>query len=215
MKNILCKIVIVWSLLNIPHAIANSDQIDLEAKTFTSTLEDQLRLIKVRFPDDPNALRAVVEEVILTNVDAKYFAYKVLGKHGVKMTEQQKLVFTELLKGSMVNNYISVLKHYNNESLILEAVSLSESGKTAKTKILITSVNDLTVKDKKIVLAWRYNKEKEEWKIYDLEAEGISLLQSKQKEIASVINKHGIENMLALLSNKAQVTTKATKSVEG
>lgn len=139
----------------------------------------------------------------------------MLGKHGVKMTEQQKLVFTELLKGSMVNNYISVLKHYNNESLILEAVSLSESGKTAKTKILITSVNDLTVKDKKIVLAWRYNKEKEEWKIYDLEAEGISLLQSKQKEIASVINKHGIENMLALLSNKAQVTTKATKSVEG
>ena len=191
--------------------MANSEQIEHEAKAFTTSLEKHLRLIKVRFPDDPNALRAVVEEVILTNVDAKYFAYKVLGKHVTKMTELQKLSFVDLLKTSMVNNYIAVLKHYNNESLLLEAVNKSESGKTAKTRILITPVNNSAAKDKKIVLAWRYNKEKGVWKIYDLEAEGISLLQSKQKEIASIINKQGVENMLDLLGNKA----KTTKSIEG
>lgn len=206
MKNIICKIAIVWSVLSMPYVMANPEQIELEAKAFTTSLEKHLRLIKARFPNDPNALRAVVEEVILTNVDAKYFAYKVLGKHVTKMTELQKLSFVDLLKTSMVNNYIAVLKHYNNESLLLETVNKSESGKTAKAKILIAPVNNSGEKDKKIVLAWRYNKEKGVWKIYDLEAEGISLLQSKQKEIASIINKQGIENMLDLLGNKAKIT---------
>lgn len=194
----------ICCLLGSSYSIAASELIDNEAQTFTTTLEKHLRITKAQFPDDPNAIKAVVEEVVLPIVDKKYFAYKVLGKHAVKMSDEQKALFTELLMTSMVSNYMTILRQYNNESLLLETVKVSDSGKTAKTRIAVHSNIGTNVKDKSIVLAWRFNKTKEHWTIYDLEAEGISLLQSKQKEIASLISQQGIEKMLFLLDKKSK-----------
>ena len=208
MKKLVYLLVIIWTLLGLPYSFASSELIEVKARDFTLSLEKHLKLIKSRLPDDPNAIRTVIEEVVLPNVDTRYFAYKILGKHASQMTNEQKETFKELLKVSMINNYIAVLKHYNNEALLLETVRKSESGKTAKALIKVSANIDVNTKAKKLVLVWRYNKEIGTWNIYDLEAEGISLLQSKQKEIASVINQHGSENMLTLLETKSNKLTK-------
>lgn len=192
----------MWTLLATYSAFASCETIDVKAKELTISIEKHLRLAKATDPNDSEAIRAVIEEVILPNVDSKYFSYKILGKHVTKMTKEQKLMFTQLIKKSMVNNYVSILRLYNNETLLLESVSKSKSGKTAKSRIKISSNLGSNSKDKRIVLTWRFHEEKNTWEIYDLEAEGISLLKSKQKEIASIIKKQGIENMLTLLSDK-------------
>lgn len=203
MKNSIFLIVICWALLNSQISLASQETIEVKSQAFTISLEKHLKLIKNKFPGDPNAIQSVIEEIVLPYVDSKYFALKVLGKHASKMTVEQRKTFIDLLKSSMVNNYIAVLKHYNNETLILETIRKSESGKTAKTVVKIDAAFNYQTKDKKINLIWRFNKDKGTWKIYDLEAEGISLLQSKQKEISSLISQQGIDSMLALLSHKA------------
>jgi phospholipid transport system substrate-binding protein len=47
----------------------------------------------------------------------------------------------------------------------------------------------------------RKNKNTNEWRAYDMVAEGISLLSSKQSEFQSILRKDGIQKVIDLMNN--------------
>jgi phospholipid transport system substrate-binding protein len=49
----------------------------------------------------------------------------------------------------------------------------------------------------------RYDKDEKIWKAYDLVVEGVSLLNSKQAEVAQVVRQRGIDGTIELLREKA------------
>ena len=189
----------IFLIFNILNGVASAQSLEEEVKVLTRSLESNLRLIASGKKQSTEATQIVIESFILPKIDTKYFSYKVLGKHLKSLSKEQRVEFTSLLTDSMVKNYISVLKHYNNESLTVENIRKPQTGKIAKTTIKVSGEG----KDKKLVLAWRFYEESNSWLIFDLEAEGVSLLQSKQKEISYLINKSGVESTLALLREKA------------
>lgn len=60
----------------------------------------------------------------------------------------------------------------------------------------------------------RYDSDEEIWKAYDLVVEGVSLLNSKQSEISSVIRANGIDKTIELIEKKASEPIKADDEVE-
>jgi phospholipid transport system substrate-binding protein len=50
----------------------------------------------------------------------------------------------------------------------------------------------------------RRNSKTNEWKAFDMVAEGISLLDSKQKELAGLIRQKGLPHVTELLKEKSQ-----------
>jgi phospholipid transport system substrate-binding protein len=56
--------------------------------------------------------------------------------------------------------------------------------------------------DIKLAFKVRKNKKTNKWKAYDMIAEGISLLSSKQSELETVIRREGIQKVIDLLKEK-------------
>jgi phospholipid transport system substrate-binding protein len=56
--------------------------------------------------------------------------------------------------------------------------------------------------DIRISFKLRKNKKTQQWKTYDLVAEGISLLSSKRNEFASMIRQQGIQAVIDVMKNK-------------
>jgi phospholipid transport system substrate-binding protein len=59
----------------------------------------------------------------------------------------------------------------------------------------------------------RKAKNTQQWKTYDLVAEGISLLSSKESEFASIIRQQGIQAVIDVMKNKNNKSLNITSNV--
>ena len=59
-------------------------------------------------------------------------------------------------------------------------------------------------KDIMLTFLLRQDKKTKNWKVFDIIAEGISLLNSKQKEFAPLLKKHGIRGTADIIKNKTK-----------
>jgi phospholipid transport system substrate-binding protein len=184
--------------------------LDNTAREFIEQLEFKLKEAKNNDPKNKQAFRQTIRDSVLPMVDKKYFAYKTLGSHLKKMSNEQKTEYVDSLEQTLINSYASILMHYNNERLLLQQIKMADSGKLAKVIVSAIPQDGVHSPTRNIVLSWRYNKEIDNWRIYDFQSDGISLLQSKQKEISSIISKHGIDGLNNRLRKVETVSEKQT-----
>lgn len=183
-------------------SLVMSSDLDRTAKEFVELLEVWLRLAKKEHSKNKLAFKQTIEESVLPMVDKKYFAYQAAGSHLKKMSDEQKAEYVKSLEQALINGYASILMYYNNEQLLLQQIRIADSGKLAK--VVVSAIPKGSVNSPKgnIVLSWRYNKEMKNWLIYDVQSDGISLLEIKRKEISSFISKHGVD----VLNSKLTMT---------
>lgn len=161
---------------------------------FTS-VETQLNTLKQNNELNTLSITRVVENTILPSIDKKFFAYKVLGKNLTKANAEQKQEFIDVLTQRLVQNYVTSLAQFEGESLHFGDVRYSESRKTAVANMLLNrKKNNVAIQTK-----WRYSKQSEQWLMYDLIVEGISLLQTKQKELAPLLTKSNMSTVIQKL----------------
>lgn len=164
-----------------------------------SKVETELKLLKRENKLQSGELRQLVNNTLLPHIDNKYFTYKVLGKHLEKMSAEQRVEFVELLTVELIGNYAESLKRYNNESISVGASTIAPSGKLA------TLAMKFSGQDKPInaMTKWRLSDKDNSWYIYDFVVEGVSLLQTKQKEIAHQLSSIGIDGTIVNLKLKS------------
>ena len=141
-------------------------------------------------------IRAVLTEYLLPEVETRYFTYKVLNKNLTKVPEALRESFVTELSLQLINTYSSLLNKYNNEQLYIGQSSLSPSGKMAMVDITIVGK---TKSNKALVKLMQSNAN--DWLFFDIEVEGISLLQTKQGEINASFNRLGVDGTLLHLKN--------------
>lgn len=140
----------------------------------------------------------VLDQFLKPEIDEKYFAYKVLSLQLKKLSAEQKTQMIELLLKMLMNNYAGLLEKYDNERLIIGATEFGNKFKTAEVSFIIKRLQqDIKAKVKLI------KDPSEQWKFYDIEVEGISLVTSKQAEINASFNSFGIDGTIAKLKAKS------------
>ena len=112
------------------------------------------------------------------------------------MPEALRESFVTELSLQLINTYSSLLNKYNNEQLYIGQSSLSPSGKMAMVDITIVGK---TKSNKALVKLMQSNAN--DWLFFDIEVEGISLLQTKQGEINASFNRLGVDGTLLHLKN--------------
>lgn len=151
--------------------------------------------------NNPNLLKKVVREELLPYVDYRYAAYKVIGKNLKKTTEQERKAFVPVFKDYLVTSYAQVFTLYNDQTVEFEA-----GRKLDKQKIVAVKTRVLQPGGEPIDISFkvRKNRKKNEWKAFDMIAEGISLLDSKQAELSSIIRQKGLPHVTEMLKEKAE-----------
>ena len=166
----------------------------ISVNTFDRITTDQARL-----QADPNHIQVVIEEELLPYFDYRYAAYKVLGADLKNTTVNQRNDFVEAFRLHLMNSYGHILIKYDRQNIEVAGNTVFKDARIVTVPVIVRDKNDQVVQ---LSFKLRKNTKTGEWKVFDVIAEGVSMLDTKQSEIKNLILKRGIDHVIELLQNK-------------
>lgn len=164
---------------------------DAAGHTF-ARLDHDARLVK----QDPNHLRTIVREELLPYVDNKFAAYKVIGQELKNTTPPQRDRFVNAFTDYIVATYADALGKYDKQQIKVESSQPFDGKKEISVKVTVLDPDKPEIN---VIFQLRKNSKTGDWKVFDMVAEGVSLLSSKQTELGGSIRQKGIDNVSGML----------------
>ncbi len=163
---------------------------------------DRLKAEQSKVQADPNYLKTIVEQEMMPYVNYQYTALKLLGPNLRGADKQQVGEFIQEFRAYLITSYAQVLTQYTDQTIQFAV----EKPVNDDVRILSIPVEIIDTSRPNIKLEFTLlkNTKTEEWKAYDMVAEGISLLSSKQSEWNSKIRQDGIPAVTKELAQLAQ-----------
>ena len=162
---------------------------------------DRLKSEQENIQQDPELLKVIVEEELMPYVNAQYAALKLLGPNLKGADRKDVRVFIDAFRKYLVSSYAQVLTQYTDQTIQFGP----EPKIKADSRITSIKVDIVDTPRPNIRLEFKLRKDKKsgEWKVFDMVAEGISLLSSKQSEWNTKIRQDGILSVAEQLENLA------------
>ena len=150
--------------------------------------------------EEPNRLKTIVREELMPYVNYQYAAYKVIGSNFKKTNKADRAEFVPAFREYLITSYAQVFTLYNNQK-----VEFAPARDFSKERVVSVDTRVMEPGRDDINISFRVRKHKKtgEWKAYDMVAEGISLLDSKQAELSSIIRQKGLPHVTAMLKEKS------------
>jgi len=131
-------------------------------------------------------------------MDFQLAAYLSLGKHWKKISKTQKKEFVETFQ-QYINNYIvEKIDLYTNQKIDIGDSKIVKKGR-AELEIGILSGGETLQVNFKL----RKNKKKE-WRVYDVDIEGVSLITTFRSQFSGVLKNTSFEELLEKLKNPTE-----------
>lgn len=166
--------------------------------TFSRIARDQQKIVA-----DPEVLRQIVNEELVPYIDSRYAALRVIGTSAdLKNTPREELLaFVDAFQSYMISTYAGVFTQYSDQKVIIEPARAIDNQKiiTIKTRVIDPGKPDINIEFK-----LRRGRDSENWLVFDMVAEGISLLDSKRAEFGNLIRQQGLNNVTQILLEKAK-----------
>lgn len=166
------------------------------------------------YPKDPNELvrikwRAVIsvlrnkeitqkeKEKKIGKIVSPIFDYPVMAKLALgrenwnKLTSPQQKKFTELFVERLKTSYREKIALYTDEDV--------EFKSAVRKKKLIHIPMELVSKDKKVTIIHKMRKVGKQWKIYDVDIQGVSILLTYRSQFDDILRKGTAEDLLSKL----------------
>jgi phospholipid transport system substrate-binding protein len=211
MKNF-TNILLVAVLLFVGNARATSEENpyqllqDVATKTFA-----RIKVEHGQIQKNPEMLRDVMEQELLPYIDYNFSALKVLGKHFRTVPKEKIPEFIQVFRQYLITTYALAMTYYTGQEVIFQPVREVGSDNTVTVRAV---VKESGRPDINISFKLRKNTKTNEWKAYDMVAEGISLLSSKQSEFESILRQEGIQKVIDIMKEKISQPISLEKSVE-
>ena len=170
---------------------------DEAIRSTTDTLLEQFEARRDELTSDDAALYALVDEVVLPRFDFERMSRLVLGKHWRKASDDQQQQFVEVFKALLVRTYASALFEYTGQEVEYKPARLTEDDE-AEVRSDIDIGNGT-----KVPLNYTMSKSGDDWLVYDVSIDGISLVTNYRSSYGREIRKNGIDQLIQSLRDKA------------
>lgn len=150
--------------------------------------------------DNPNLLKDIVREELMPYINYTYSAFKVIGKYLQNTTDAERREFVPVFREYLVSSYAQVFTLYDNQAVTFAPERSFEGKKivAVNTSIIMPGRDNIDVAFKV-----RLDSNTNKWQAFDMVAEGISLLDSKQAELGGLIRQKGLPYVTELLKSKS------------
>ena len=197
MRTLLLIVSLFFSSAAFSEPVDNKDPFKL-VQSVAKELFERIAREQETIQKDPEILRVVVEEQLAPYINHVYAGSMVLGPYYRKVSEQDRELFFTAFREYLIATYAGILTLYTDQKVVFEPSSKVE-GKRVQVKVRVL---DDGRPDINIGFILRKNRS-DEWSAYDMVAEGISVLTSKQKELQGQIRQQGISAVTEVLLEKA------------
>jgi phospholipid transport system substrate-binding protein len=170
--------------------------IEQVAKNTFSRLDAQ----KKEITENPNILKTVIRDEMLPYINYRYAAFKVLGTNFNQKTMDENERFADIFRDYMVTSYAQIFTLYDGQKIEFESTKDFSKNKivSVTTKVLGAGRPEIQIDFKA-----KLNTKTGEWAVFDIVAEGISMLDSKQAELNSIIRQKGLTAVGEMLQEKS------------
>ena len=158
---------------------------------------------------DPNYLRTIVRNDLLPYVQVNYAGSLVLGSHFKSTTPEQREKFFKAFSDFIEQAYAQVLTAYTDQNIQIEPAK--EVGDKNLVSIRVNIMQNGGQAPIKLDFKWRKNSKTGEWQAYDMVAEGVSMVVTKQNEWSGILRQQGIEALTAQIQKSAAAPVTLSK----
>ena len=158
---------------------------------------------------DPNYLRTIVRNDLLPYVQVNYAGSLVLGSHFKSTTPEQREKFFKAFSDFIEQAYAQVLTAYTDQNIQIEPAK--EVGDKNLVSIRVNIVQNGGQAPIKLDFKWRKNSKTGEWQAYDMVAEGVSMVVTKQNEWSGILRQQGIDALTAQIQKSAAAPVTLSK----
>lgn len=173
-------------------------------KLFADIKNNQAKIKK-----DPNYLRTIVRNDLLPYVQVNYAGSLVLGSHFKSTTPEQREKFFKAFSDFIEQAYAQVLTAYTDQNIQIEPAK--EVGDKNLVSIRVNIMQNGGQAPIKLDFKWRKNSKTGEWQAYDMVAEGVSMVVTKQNEWSGILRQQGIDSLTAQIQKSAAAPVTLSK----
>ena len=173
-------------------------------KLFADIKNNQAKIKK-----DPNYLRTIVRNDLLPYVQVNYAGSLVLGSHFKSTTPEQREKFFKAFSDFIEQAYAQVLTAYTDQNIQIEPAK--EVGDKNLVSIRVNFMQNGGQALIKLDFKWRKNSKTGEWQAYDMVAEGVSMVVTKQNEWSGILRQQGIDALTAQIQKSASAPVTLSK----
>ncbi|MBT9432776.1 phospholipid-binding protein MlaC [Candidatus Sodalis endolongispinus] len=181
---------------------------DAASKTFTRLKNEQGKIRQ-----DPNYLRTVVREELLPYVQVKYAGALVLGRYYREATPAPRDAYFKAFQDYLEQAYGQALALYSNQTY--QIAPEKPFGDATIVAIRVTIIDQGGRPPVRLDFQWRKNSVSGNWQAYDMIAEGVSMITTKQNEWASTLRTKGIDGLTQQLQAAARTPITLDKQRNG
>ncbi|HEQ1858183.1 TPA: phospholipid-binding protein MlaC [Providencia alcalifaciens] len=168
------------------------------AKTF-----DRLKAEQPQIKQNPDYLRTIVREELLPYVQIKYAGALVLGTYYKDATPAQRDAYFKAFESYLEQVYGQALAMYHGQTYTIAPEQPIGDKNIVAIRVTINDTNGRP--PVRLDFQWRKNSKTGYWQAYDMIAEGVSMITTKQNEWGDILRKQGIDGLTAQLQRSAQV----------
>ncbi|SUT90521.1 toluene tolerance family protein [[Actinobacillus] rossii] len=149
---------------------------------------------------DPNQLRSIVRKDLMPYVHVNYAGSLVLGTYFKSTTPEQREKFFAAFDKFIEQAYAQALTMYTNQDIRIQKEQLNGANQASVLVKLLQSNGQAPLN---LNFQWRKNSKTGNWQVYDMTAEGVSMVETKKQEWSSILRKDGIDALTAQVEKAA------------
>lgn len=136
-----------------------------------------------------------IREAVHERFDWKEMSRRALGRHWRKMTKQEKEAFTAVFARLLEGAYMQKVANYSGEKVNYENERVDGDYGAVTAKII-------TSKNEEISVEYRVKKKTDNWLVYDISIEGVSLVNNYRTQFNNILRKSSFSDLMKRLDEK-------------
>jgi phospholipid transport system substrate-binding protein len=166
-----------------------------QIKQTTDKILSILKDPALKSPSKAQERERLIRKTADERFDWEEMARRSLGRYWAQRTPEEKKEFVRLFSELVGRTYMSKVEDYSGEKVRYE-------GETIDGEYAVVKVNIISQKNKDISVDYRLQKERNEWLIYDVSIEGVSLVNNYRTQFNSIILQSSYENLVNKMKAK-------------
>jgi len=194
------KIFVVFLLTAALSIVARSAAAGVPTEQIKTTVEKALVVLKdpqLKTPAKMSERRDQLKQILFARFDFTEMARRALGANWRRRTPQEQEEFVRLFTEVLERAYAGIIESYSDEKILYTNERIDGSFADVGSKIVTSKGEEYSINYKAHLVS-------NEWKVYDVVAENISLVNNYRSQFNRVISGSSYEELLRRLKDKAE-----------
>ena len=192
-----CSIMLLILLLLLFTATAGAGIPTNQVKDTVDRVIDILKNKDLMSPEKKEQRRAAIRKIVGELFDFDEMSKRTLALHWQRRTQAERREFVSLFSDLLERSYINKIETYTDEKIIYTDESIDREYSVVKSKII-------TKRNVEVPIDYKLLKEGNEWKVYDVVIEGVSLVNNYRTQFNKIIRSESYEELVKRLKNKQE-----------